>query len=124
MVESFGKIFGECKPVYDGKKSMYTKDMLPLVGRDRTEVEVTMPGDSQLDRKFKVGIKFVATVTLFVFTTIYDQLFRSLLSGLIKRCWVRFELFLQKLYKQWMLFSVTCQALATHPSVVLSSHLQ
>lgn len=64
MVEAYGKIFGECKPVYDGKKSMYTKDILPMIGRDRTEVEVTMPGDSQLDRKFKVGIKFVATVSL------------------------------------------------------------
>lgn len=62
MVEAYGKIFGECKSVYDGKKSMYTKDILPMIGRDRTEVEVTMPGDSQLDRKFKVGIKFVATV--------------------------------------------------------------
>lgn len=64
MVEAYSKIFGECKPVYDGKKSMYTKDILPMIGRDRTEVEVTMPGDSQLDRKFKVGIKFVATVSL------------------------------------------------------------
>lgn len=56
MVESFGKIFNGIKPVYDGKKSMYTKDPLPI-GHDRIELEVVMPGDSAVDRKFKVAIK-------------------------------------------------------------------
>lgn len=53
---------------------MYTKDILPTIGRDRTEVEVTMPGDSQLDRRFKVGIKFVATVSLYSLKFIFIHL--------------------------------------------------
>lgn len=63
MVESFGKIFNGVKPVYDGKKSMYTKDPLPI-GHDRIELEVVMPGDSTVDRKFKVAIKLVSRVSL------------------------------------------------------------
>uniref|UniRef100_A0A915DE13 PAZ domain-containing protein n=1 Tax=Ditylenchus dipsaci TaxID=166011 RepID=A0A915DE13_9BILA len=63
MVESFGKIFSNCRPVYDGKKSMYTRDGLPI-GRERVEVEVVMPGDSSMDRKFKVAIKLVNMVSL------------------------------------------------------------
>lgn len=38
MVDSFGKIFNGIKPVYDGKKSMYSKDPLPI-GHDRIELE-------------------------------------------------------------------------------------
>ncbi|KAI6234711.1 Protein argonaute-2 [Aphelenchoides fujianensis] len=52
------------RPVYDGKKSMYTRDFLSMIGRERQEFEVAIQGDSQMDRKFKVGIKFVATVSL------------------------------------------------------------
>ena len=61
MVDSFGKIFNGIKPVYDGKKSMYTKDPLPI-GRDRIELEVVMPGDSSVDRKFKVAMKVFSKV--------------------------------------------------------------
>ncbi|KAL3117936.1 hypothetical protein niasHT_005179 [Heterodera trifolii] len=63
MVESFGKIFNGINPVFDGKKSMYSKDPLPI-GHDRVELEVVMPGDSAVDRKFKVAIKLVARVCL------------------------------------------------------------
>lgn len=38
MVASFGKIFNGIKPVYDGKKSMYSKDPLPI-GYDKIELE-------------------------------------------------------------------------------------
>jgi eukaryotic translation initiation factor 2C len=42
---------------------MYTRDPLPI-GRDKFEVEVVMPGDSAVDRKFKVAIKLVSIVSL------------------------------------------------------------
>jgi eukaryotic translation initiation factor 2C len=56
MVDSFGKVFNGIKPVYDGKKNMYTKDLLPI-GHEKLELEVVMPGDSSVDRKFKVALK-------------------------------------------------------------------
>ncbi|KAI6226677.1 Protein argonaute-2 [Aphelenchoides besseyi] len=52
------------RPVYDGKKSMYTREFLSMIGRDRMEYEVSIQGDSQMERKFKVGIKFITTVSL------------------------------------------------------------
>jgi eukaryotic translation initiation factor 2C len=63
MIESFAKIFMKVRPVYDGKKSMYTREPLPI-GRDRLELDVVMPGDSSLDRKFKVALKWVSAVSL------------------------------------------------------------
>ncbi|KAH7725206.1 argonaute 2 [Aphelenchoides avenae] len=63
MIESFTKIFQGIRPVYDGKKSMYTREPLPI-GRERVELEVVMPGDSSLDRKFKVAIKWMSAVSL------------------------------------------------------------
>lgn len=63
MIESFSKIFNNIRPVYDGKKSMYTRESLPI-GRERIEVEVVMPGDSSVDRKFKVSIKLMSMVCL------------------------------------------------------------
>lgn len=62
MIESFTKIFQGIRPVYDGKKSMYTREPLPI-GRERVELEVVMPGDSSLDRKFKVAIKWMSAVS-------------------------------------------------------------
>lgn len=62
MVESFGQAFNNIKPVYDGKKNMYTRDMIPM--RDKLEFEVIMPGDSSMDRKFKVVIKLASMISL------------------------------------------------------------
>uniref|UniRef100_A0A914BUJ2 Protein argonaute-1 n=1 Tax=Acrobeloides nanus TaxID=290746 RepID=A0A914BUJ2_9BILA len=64
MVESFNKIFTNIRPVYDGKRSMYTREPIPGIGRDKVDVEVVMPGDSSMDRKFKVSIKWVSAVSL------------------------------------------------------------
>lgn len=64
MVESFNKIFTNIRPVYDGKKSMYTREPIAGIGRDKVDVEVVMPGDSSMDRKFKVSIKWVSAVSL------------------------------------------------------------
>jgi eukaryotic translation initiation factor 2C len=63
MIDSYDKIFNKIRPVYDGKKNLYTRDPLPI-GRDRIELEVIMPGDSSVDRKFQVGIKLVTMVSL------------------------------------------------------------
>jgi len=55
MVDSC-KLFNNFKPVYDGKKNLYTKEALPF-GQERVELDVVMPGDSAVDRKFRVALK-------------------------------------------------------------------
>ncbi|TKR83033.1 hypothetical protein L596_016687 [Steinernema carpocapsae] len=63
MIRSYTRIFDNIRPVYDGKRNMYTRHPLP-VGRDRVDLEVTLPGDSAVERKFVVGIRWVTTVNL------------------------------------------------------------
>nr|CAD2157536.1 unnamed protein product [Meloidogyne enterolobii] len=62
MVDSC-KLFNNFKPVYDGKKNLYTKEALPF-GQERVELDVVMPGDSAVDRKFRVALKLVSRVSL------------------------------------------------------------
>ncbi|KAG2465296.1 AGO2 protein, partial [Polypterus senegalus] len=63
MVQHFKtQIFGDRKPVYDGRKNLYTAMSLPI-GRDKVELEVTIPGEGK-DRSFKVAIKWVSCVSL------------------------------------------------------------
>ncbi|KAM9384293.1 protein argonaute-2 isoform 3-T3 [Pholidichthys leucotaenia] len=63
MVQHFKtQIFGDRKPVYDGRKNLYTAMPLPI-GRDKVELEVTIPGEGK-DRSFKVSIKWVSLVSL------------------------------------------------------------
>lgn len=64
MVKAYSqKIFNGQKPVFDGRKNLYSKDPLPI-GRDKMELEVTLPGDGK-DRTFKVTIKWVANISLY-----------------------------------------------------------
>ncbi|XP_018496698.1 protein argonaute-2 [Galendromus occidentalis] len=63
MVASCSKIFGNQKPVFDGRKNMYTRDDLPI-GKDKVELEVTLPGEGK-DRVFRVAIKWMAQVSLY-----------------------------------------------------------
>ncbi|XP_068382085.1 protein argonaute-2 isoform X1 [Eschrichtius robustus] len=63
MVQHFkAQIFGDRKPVFDGRKNLYTAMPLPI-GRDKVELEVTLPGEGK-DRIFKVSIKWVSCVSL------------------------------------------------------------
>uniref|UniRef100_A0ACB8FE66 Protein argonaute-2 n=1 Tax=Sphaerodactylus townsendi TaxID=933632 RepID=A0ACB8FE66_9SAUR len=63
MVQHFkAQIFGDRKPVFDGRKNLYTAMPLPI-GRDKVELEVTLPGEGK-DRIFKVAIKWVSCVSL------------------------------------------------------------
>ncbi|XP_027205239.1 protein argonaute-1 [Dermatophagoides pteronyssinus] len=62
MVQAYNKIFGNIKPVFDGRKNIYTRDDLPI-GRDKVELEVTLPGEGK-DRVFRVAIKYVSKVNL------------------------------------------------------------
>ncbi|XP_015790047.1 protein argonaute-2 isoform X3 [Tetranychus urticae] len=62
MVQSYSKLFGNQKPVFDGRKNMYTSDDLPI-GRDKIELEVILPGEGK-DRLFRVAIKWVNQVNL------------------------------------------------------------
>nr|XP_006818896.1 PREDICTED: protein argonaute-2-like [Saccoglossus kowalevskii] len=64
MVTAYSsKIFNNGKPVFDGRKNLYSRDPLPI-GREKVELEVTLPGEGK-DRVFKVAIKWVASVSLF-----------------------------------------------------------
>ena len=57
------KFFYNQKPVFDGRKNMYTREPL-CIGKDKLDLEVTLPGEGK-DRVFKVGIKYVSEVSLF-----------------------------------------------------------
>lgn len=63
MVQHFKvNIFGDCRPVYDGKRSLYTANPLP-VATTGVDLDVTLPGEGGKDRPFKVSIKFVSRVS-------------------------------------------------------------
>ncbi|ESO02016.1 hypothetical protein HELRODRAFT_65165 [Helobdella robusta] len=64
MVQSYSqRIFSGQKPVFDGRKNLYSRDQLPI-GNNRVDLEVTLPGEGR-DRVFHVSIKFVAQVSLY-----------------------------------------------------------
>uniref|UniRef100_A0A0K0DJA5 Protein argonaute-1 n=2 Tax=Metastrongylidae TaxID=55271 RepID=A0A0K0DJA5_ANGCA len=63
MIRSFGKYFSSSRPVYDGKRNMYTREPLPI-GREKMEFEVTLPGDSAVERQFTVTVKWAGQVSL------------------------------------------------------------
>ncbi|XP_026999650.1 protein argonaute-3 isoform X3 [Tachysurus fulvidraco] len=63
MVQHFKvTIFGDRRPVYDGKRSLYTAQPLP-VATGGVDLDVTLPGEGGKDRPFKVSIKFVSLVS-------------------------------------------------------------
>lgn len=39
MVRVYSKLFGNLRPVFDGRKNLYTRDALPI-GKDQIELEV------------------------------------------------------------------------------------
>ncbi|KAI5611971.1 protein argonaute-1 [Silurus asotus] len=62
MVQHFKpQLFGDRKPVYDGKKNIYTVLALPI-GSEKVDFEVTIPGEGK-DRIFKVSIRWLAKVS-------------------------------------------------------------
>ncbi|GAV05888.1 hypothetical protein RvY_15950-2 [Ramazzottius varieornatus] len=64
MVQGYShSIFNGQKPVFDGKKNLYTRDALPI-GKEKRELEVTLPGEGK-DRVFQVAIKWMAKVSLY-----------------------------------------------------------
>ncbi|BFZ21339.1 hypothetical protein BsWGS_24378 [Bradybaena similaris] len=63
------KIFHGQKPVFDGKRNLYSKESLP-VGMDKVELEVTLPGEGR-DRVFRVAIRYVGQVS---FTALMEAL--------------------------------------------------
>ncbi|XP_033109683.1 protein argonaute-2-like isoform X1 [Anneissia japonica] len=56
------RIFANLRPVFDGRKNLYTKEPLPI-GNDPVEMEVSLPGEGR-DRSFKISMKYVAKVSL------------------------------------------------------------
>jgi hypothetical protein len=64
MVNKFQHIFNSQHPAFDGKRNLYTKDLLPF-GREPMALEVTLPGPGEgRDRCFKVQIKWLTQVSL------------------------------------------------------------
>ena len=63
MIHTYGKCFANIRPVYDGKRNMYTRDLLPI-GRDKHDFDVTLPGDSAVERQFSVTVKWTGQVSL------------------------------------------------------------
>ena len=55
--------FYDQKPVFDGRRNMYTREPLPI-GNETIELEVILPGEGR-DRVFKVAIRHVSEVSLF-----------------------------------------------------------
>ncbi|KAG9492837.1 hypothetical protein GDO78_001023 [Eleutherodactylus coqui] len=63
MVQHFKvTIFGDRRPVYDGKRSLYTANPLPVASTG-VDLDVTLPGEGGKDRPFKVSIKFVSRIS-------------------------------------------------------------
>ncbi|XP_062567252.1 protein argonaute-2-like isoform X5 [Saccostrea cucullata] len=64
MVTAYSqKIFSGMKPVFDGRKNLYSRDPLPI-GRDKVELEVTLPGEGK-DRVFNITMKWMQQISLF-----------------------------------------------------------
>ncbi|GAB0181341.1 protein argonaute-2 [Grus japonensis] len=64
MVQHFKtQIFGDRKPVFDGRKNLYTAMPLPI-GRDKVELEVTLPGEGK-DRIFGYKVDVLLSATAF-----------------------------------------------------------
>ncbi|KRX65228.1 Protein argonaute-2 [Trichinella sp. T9] len=63
MIQAYQKVFSNGRPVYDGKRSLFCKEMLPI-GRDWVvQLDVTMPTERE-DRRYQVGIKLNSQVSL------------------------------------------------------------
>ena len=58
------QLFSNQRPVFDGKRNLYTKEYLTNIGVEKPDIEVTLPGEGK-DRLFKVTIRFEAKVSLF-----------------------------------------------------------
>ncbi|XP_034314005.1 protein argonaute-2-like isoform X3 [Crassostrea angulata] len=64
MVTAYSqKIFSGQKPVFDGRKNLYSREPLPI-GREKVELEVTLPGEGK-DRVFNITMKWVQQISLF-----------------------------------------------------------
>jgi eukaryotic translation initiation factor 2C len=55
LVQAKPQLFVNQRPVFDGKKNLYTKEFLSTIGNDKVDVEVTLPGEGK-DRQFKVRV--------------------------------------------------------------------
>ena len=63
MVQKYSRVFGNLKPVFDGRNNMYTREPLTAIGMEQIELEVTLPGEGR-DRVFRVTMKWTAQVSL------------------------------------------------------------
>lgn len=64
LVQAKPQLFINQRPVFDGKKNLYTKEYLTNIGAEKSDIEVTLPGEGK-DRLFKVTIRYEAKVSLY-----------------------------------------------------------
>lgn len=64
MVSTYHRVFGGQRPVFDGRKNLYSSKALPI-GRKPVDFVITLPTENSKDKTFKVTVKWVAQVSLF-----------------------------------------------------------
>lgn len=70
LVQTKSEYFGDQRPVFDGKKNLYSRKPLPGINKDRIEISVTLGGDGNRERVFKVSVKYVAQVNLSILESV------------------------------------------------------
>ncbi|KAL5236624.1 hypothetical protein ACI65C_004034 [Semiaphis heraclei] len=63
LVNKYNDLFGDLRPVFDGRKNLFTKNPLPI-GYDQIKLEVKLP-DEDREKVFRVYIKWVSQISLF-----------------------------------------------------------
>jgi eukaryotic translation initiation factor 2C len=59
------------KPVFDGRKNLYTAQALPI-DKQTVELDVTIPGDGSKERIFRVSIKWVGRISMGLLKQVLD----------------------------------------------------
>ena len=87
MVDNFrNAIFQDIRPVFDGRRNMYTARALPI-DRQRVELDVTLPGEGR-ERTFRVTIKVSLVLDIWIKSHILQ--FRTSLTYLYFSVFVQF----------------------------------
>lgn len=100
------KYFCNQKPVFDGRKNLYTREPLPI-GKESVELEVTLPGEGK-DRVFKVAIRHVSEVSLFYL----DEALQGRVQRIPTDSVISLDVIMRHLHSmRWVLFfAIFCKA--------------
>ncbi|CEF61129.1 Protein argonaute-4 [Strongyloides ratti] len=92
LISTHPNIFGNLKIVYDGKKNMYSKEILSI-GGDMIEFEVNIGVNPNEERLFTVTIIYQNTISL----QLLDDVFNGLLSNVPSECIKALDIILRHL---------------------------